>query len=378
MACPNEWRQAGGWEPWPVAWNRLGLSTNELAVMTALLSAAWSDPFENEAEFQQAAGGLGRNKLREAVRGVERRGLLTRHRAAVHGNGKRYVLHHEPVPEGDRTGEDEPAVPTARRRRNADALTASTTGRPVVEESSDPTHSENRNSSAENQPASTTGRPVAQGSTTGRPGPSTTGRPVAPPLQTSSDTSSSVGSSSTTHVDVERAEEEEASAEAAMNRETWEPAARDLVAGVVFKPGRFLMSEARERVVELLIGHLQAGYQPSWLRKRLYEWSNEAINPSTYFVQRLEGLGPPRPKLTVVTEQRRDDPSNESVTTDEAPSSPVPWLTDAQFAALPKQLRAAATAIGERPTSELPSFDQRQYASICTTLDDAEIADKGA
>lgn len=375
MARPEEWRQAGDWEPWPRAWNRMELNCYELALLTALISASFSEGAEIKEEIRLAAG-LPHKKFNDAIVSLEGRGLMTRRRTAVRGNGVTWRLHREPVPEDKRTGKMPP--PKKPRSRNADRLkqNGSADGRPSAEATTDAVQ---QNSSSGDVRMGV--HPQTDVRMDVHP-PATDGRPSALPIQMSSDSSSSVGSSSTTEVEPGRGKEEEASEEAETNSQ-WEPVARELVGGVRFKPGRYLMREARERVVELLIGHLEAGHQPSWLGKRLNEWGNEAKNPSTYFVERLEGLGPPRPKLTVVADQQpeRDqdrDPDAADETSEALPSSPVTWLSDAQFTQLPQYLRAAVRTIGEQPESELRPIAQTWYASIRASLGSEEIADKGA
>lgn len=279
----------------------MGLSSDELALLTALLSASFSEDAEEKEKLRQAAG-LAHTRFNTAIKALEGRGLLTRQRTAVRGNGKTWRLHRDPVPEDERTG----TMPESKkpRSRNADRLKrdGSTDGRPSVEEAS-----EKAQQNATSNDVRMDVHPQNDVRMDVHP-PATDGRPSVLPIQTFTNTSSSLGSSSTAGLGAGEAEEEEGENS---KKNELELAARRLAASIrphLERSKKFLLPAARDQVIELLIVRLEEGHREEFLEAQLGRWCREAKNPSVFLPMQLDELGPPRPDLRVVPAAASETP----------------------------------------------------------------------
>lgn len=123
-----EWEQ-DGWTSCPNSILRHPELPWELRAVWAWL-ASHTSTFEITAEKLRQAGPKGRDWAYNAIKELERWGLLTRHHEIVEGGQPiiRYKLHHRPVAEDQRTYEPPKAVVRARRHPGAKVRTPDRSG----------------------------------------------------------------------------------------------------------------------------------------------------------------------------------------------------------------------------------------------------------
>ncbi len=308
MTSPNEIRVVKNRD----AWRRQGWSAtpNSLLLRSDIswdakgafgwLSLAADDPeFDVTAQALAAAGPRGRDHARGMVRELEQHGYLTRERSVTEGGEPVmvYELWPQPVPEDQRTYR--PSTARSQKRMFSQVKTQRLDGQSSGDDQA------NVDNSAASDEASTKAVDVFAGQDpkTGRSGPGRSG-PGRPGVLTTSPertTSSSVGSSFTPAGHARAEEEEEVHTQTNnTDDDRYRADAEVLLDELKFKPGRYLRRQARREVIELIALRLSDGHTVQALRTHLRAWADEALNPSTYLVERLDCLPASRPQLTLV------------------------------------------------------------------------------